>query len=194
VHQRAELVRAFISNDINTLLESLDSDDEKEVAAGLSYLVHLRQINAKKILKFLESPSAAIKRRAALGLSDLKPDKSVISKMIEALEDGDPIFVSYLLYAMGELKFKEFAKPIEQTILNHPDERVREFGVGALGAIGDKESLNTIIICLKDHKARVRRRAILALASYKGPEVEKAIESAKSDRDYQVRQNATFLS
>ena len=41
--------------------------------------------------------------------------------------------------------------------------------------------------------ATVRRRAIIALAPYDGPEVEAALERARSDRDWQVRQAAEDL-
>jgi hypothetical protein len=42
-------------------------------------------------------------------------------------------------------------------------------------------------------KPNVRRRALLALAPFDGPEVEAAIEAALSDRDWQVRQAAEDL-
>jgi len=40
----------------------------------------------------------------------------------------------------------------------------------------------------------VRRRAIIALAPFDGPEVDAAIERATRDRDWQVRQAAEDLS
>jgi hypothetical protein len=39
----------------------------------------------------------------------------------------------------------------------------------------------------------VRRRAVLALAPFDGPEVEAAIDKALTDRDWQVRQAAEDL-
>ena len=40
----------------------------------------------------------------------------------------------------------------------------------------------------------MRRRAVLALAPFDGPEVEAALERAGQDRDWQVRQAAEDLS
>ena len=42
-------------------------------------------------------------------------------------------------------------------------------------------------------KAAVRRRAVLALAPFGGPEVEAALRQARADRDWQVRQAAVDL-
>jgi HEAT repeat protein len=42
-------------------------------------------------------------------------------------------------------------------------------------------------------KATVRRRAVLALAAFDGPEVDEALARAATDRDWQVRQAAEDL-
>jgi HEAT repeat protein len=42
-------------------------------------------------------------------------------------------------------------------------------------------------------KPAVRRRAVLALAAFDGPEVEAALEAALDDHDRQVRQAARDL-
>ena len=56
-------------------------------------------------------------------------------------------------------------------------------------AIGDPRGLATILHGCTD-KPAVRRRAVLALAPFEGPEVDAALEAALSDRDWQVRQAA----
>ena len=50
-----------------------------------------------------------------------------------------------------------------------------------------------ILAALGD-KATVRRRAVLALAPFEGPDVEAALAAAREDRDWQVRQAAEDLS
>ncbi|HEY9558295.1 MAG TPA: HEAT repeat domain-containing protein, partial [Acidimicrobiales bacterium] len=75
----------------------------------------------------------------------------------------------------------------------HDDALVREAAVAALGAIGDEAALPTILAATGD-KATVRRRAVLALAPFEGPEVDQALERALEDRDWQVRQAAEDLS
>ena len=44
-----------------------------------------------------------------------------------------------------------------------------------------------------DDKPAVRRRAVLALAAFDGPEVEARLHAALTDRDWQVRQAAEDL-
>ena len=61
--------------------------------------------------------------------------------------------------------------------------------MAALGAIGDEAGLPAILAATTD-KATVRRRAVIALAPFEGPEVDAALETARTDRDWQVRQAA----
>lgn len=69
---------------------------------------------------------------------------------------------------------------------------VRESCVAALGAIGDIRALPAILVACSD-KPAIRRRAVLALAPFDGPEVDAALHSALTDRDWQVRQAAEDL-
>ena len=54
------------------------------------------------------------------------------------------------------------------------------------------EGLPAILGATQD-KATVRRRAVIALAPFEGPEVDTALERARTDRDWQVRQAAEDL-
>ena len=54
-------------------------------------------------------------------------------------------------------------------------------------------ALPTILTATTDI-ATVRRRAIIALAPFDGPEVDAALERALDDRDWQVRQAAEDLT
>jgi HEAT repeat protein len=65
--------------------------------------------------------------------------------------------------------------------------------VAALGAIGDVAALPAILSATGDRPA-VRRRAVLALAPFAGPDVDAALARARHDRDWQVRQAAEDLS
>ena len=69
---------------------------------------------------------------------------------------------------------------------------VRESCVAALGAIGDIRALPAILAACSD-KPAIRRRAVLALAPFDGPEVDAALRAALTDRDWQVRQAAEDL-
>ena len=73
-----------------------------------------------------------------------------------------------------------------------PEPLVREACAAALGAIGDRRGLPAILRACTD-KPNVRRRAVLALAPFDGPDVDAALAAATSDRDWQVRQAADDL-
>ena len=75
---------------------------------------------------------------------------------------------------------------------DHDDALCREAAVAALGALGDPAGLPAILAATHD-KATVRRRAVIALAPFDGPEVDEALERAREDRDWQVRQAAEDL-
>ena len=76
---------------------------------------------------------------------------------------------------------------------SHDDPLCREAAVAALGAIGDERGLPAILAATGDRPA-IRRRAVIALAPFSGPEVDAALEAALEDRDWQVRQAAEDLS
>jgi hypothetical protein len=65
--------------------------------------------------------------------------------------------------------------------------------VATLGALGDGRGLAAILHGCGDSPA-VRRRAVLALAPFSGPEVDAALAAARADRDWQVRQAAEDIA
>ena len=79
---------------------------------------------------------------------------------------------------------------LDGLVRDHDDPLVREAAVAALGARG--RGLAAILHACDD-KPAVRRRAVLALAPFDGPEVTAALERALEDRDWQVRQAAEDL-
>ena len=81
---------------------------------------------------------------------------------------------------------------LSATAHSHRDPLAREAAVAALGALADPARLDAILRACND-RAAVKRRAVLALASFSGPEVDAAIRAALDDRDWQVRQAAEDL-
>ena len=75
---------------------------------------------------------------------------------------------------------------------------VRESAIASLGALADDRGLDAILAGTGD-KPAIRRRAVLALAPFLGPdhgradEVAAALRRALTDRDWQVRQAAEDL-
>ncbi len=65
--------------------------------------------------------------------------------------------------------------------------------MAALGAIGDEGGKAAVLAATRD-KPAVRRRAVVALAAFDGPDVDDALDRARRDRDRQVRDAVDELS
>jgi HEAT repeat protein len=78
------------------------------------------------------------------------------------------------------------------TATSHPEPLCREAAVAALGSLRSPAGLPAVLAALED-KAAVRRRAVVALAGFEGPEVDAALAKAAGDVDWQVRQVAEDL-
>jgi HEAT repeat protein len=111
------------------------------------------------------------------------------------LGDGDPAVVEAAAWASGERVPPEpgIVAVLSAVVTGHDDPLCREAAVAALGAVGDPEGLPAVLEATTDRPA-VRRRAVLALAPFEGPEVDAALARALEDRDWQVRQAAEDIS
>ena len=102
------------------------------------------------------------------------------------LGDDDPLVVDAAAFALGELLLVDGVDALIVVATTHDDARCRESAIAALGAIGDDRARAAIMGALDD-KPAVRRRAIVALANFEGPDIEAALARAAEDRDWQVR-------
>ncbi|MEM8925433.1 MAG: hypothetical protein AAGD35_18165 [Actinomycetota bacterium] len=95
-------------------------------------------------------------------------------------------------FALGELEVADarVVDALAAQVTEHDDALCRESAVAALGAIGQR--LDVVLAALGD-VAAVRRRAVIALAAFEGPDARAALERAVDDRDWQVRQVAEDL-
>ena len=130
----------------------------------------------------------------AMLLSAAAADPGPTVSLLPLLTDADATVVEVAAWACGE---RDPAEPGAVAALcaiaaDHADPLCREAAVAALGSIGDEAALATILAATTD-KATVRRRAVIALAPFDGPEVDAALERALTDRDWQVRQAAEDL-
>ncbi|MEX2255688.1 MAG: HEAT repeat domain-containing protein [Acidimicrobiia bacterium] len=155
----------------------------------------------------LTDEAASVRRRAA-ELTPMLATKvaskveapDLIAPLLATLEDDDATVVEAAAWALGEMAEPAIeagaTSVLATTATTNDDPIAREAAVaalGALGALGDEAGLEAILQACRDTPA-VRRRAVLALAPFEGPEVEAAIEQALNDRDWQVRQAAEDLS
>ena len=127
-------------------------------------------------------------RREALNLwarVDTTDDR-VAAMVVDALKDADPLVVDGAVFALAEHVYVPGVEALVQVAREHDDARCRESAVAALGAIGDDRGRAAVLAALED-KPAVRRRAIVALTNFEGPDIDAALEWARDDRDWQVR-------
>lgn len=161
-------------------------------AAALGALGRMGALGVADAQAALADPDPAVRRRVAEEVAAADPGPSV--SLLALLDDEDPTVVEVAAWACGE---RDPAEPGAVAALcslatGHDDALCREAAVAALGAIGDEAALPTILAATAE-KATVRRRAVIALAPFDGPEVDAALERALTDRDWQVRQAAEDL-
>jgi HEAT repeat protein len=152
----------------------------------------------------LDDPAPPVRRRAAelaarLGTRRGVDRPATRTALVARLGDGDVTVVEAAAWALGELgddpaddSLAEAVEALARTATDHPDALAREAAVAALGAVGDDRGRAAVLAACGD-KPAVRRRAVLALAPFDGPDVDAAIERALTDRDWQVRQAAEDL-
>lgn len=150
-------------------------------------------------LQAATDPDARVRRRAA----NLSPElatragaSNVVDPLVTLLTDADVTVVEAAAWALGELGTTDVTGPavaaLATVATDHRDPIAREASVAALGALGDPAGLPAVLAACTD-KPTVRRRAVLALAPFSGPNVDAALAAALEDRDWQVRQAAEDL-
>jgi HEAT repeat protein len=198
--RRRDAARAGHTGDVEAA-RTLASDGEPKVrATALGALHRLDALSEAELLAALADPDPGVRRRACevsttfAGTSGEPPLPAVAEALETLLDDPDPTVVEVAAWATGE------RPPARSSVIarlatlatGHDDALCREAAVAALGALGDPAGLAAILAATAD-KATVRRRAIIALAPFEGPEVDQALERARTDRDWQVRQAAEDL-
>jgi HEAT repeat protein len=167
-------------------------------AAGgaLGALARMGSARTEDIAAGLADPDPRVRRRACEVAAAAGPAAvaGVGAALPGLLTDPDASVVETAAWALGEGgAASEPAVPaLAELAFEHPDPLCREAAVAALGAIGDPSGLPAILAATKDRPA-VRRRAVIALAPFDGPDVDEALRRALEDRDWQVRQAAEDL-
>jgi len=116
------------------------------------------------------------------------------ASLLALLADDDAWVAEAAAFAIGEhpRPTRAAIDALVTATRSHDDPLVREAAVAALGARGDASTLPAVLHACDD-KPAIRRRAVLALAAFDGPEVEARLQAALEDRDWQVRQAAEDL-
>lgn len=184
-----DLAAAGHSGDSATARAALADPDPVAREIALGALDRMGRLTAEELTAALADPVAAVRRRA-VRVAATRPGTDLLA----ALADTDDTVVETAAWAAGEHEQVPDAVLTRLCTLaiDAADALVREAAVAALGAIGDPLGLPAILAGCAD-KPAVRRRAVLALAPFEGPEVNAALAVAREDRDWQVRQAAEDL-
>ena len=185
-----ELAVAGHDGDEPTARAALADHDPVARELALGALNRMGVLADHELAAAMIDPHPAVRRRSVL-LAATRPSVSVL----DALDDDDVTVVEAAAWTSGEQQ--PLRPSVDDTVLDRlislatdaSDALVREAAVAALGAIGDERGLPAVLAGCAD-KPAVRRRAVLALAPFDGPEVTAALQAALDDRDWQVRQSA----
>lgn len=189
LERRRAVVIAGHTGDVAVVHAGLDDSDAGVREAALGAMARLGAFDSEMAQRFTIDSEPRVRRRVAELSATL-----VDVDLLPLLSDHDSSVVETAAWACGEQV--EIADATLQRVIElattHDDVLVREAAVAALGAIGDERGLPAILHGCSD-KPAIRRRAVLALAPFDGPEVDAALKTALEDRDWQVRQAAEDL-
>lgn len=181
------MVEAGYAGDDGLALAGLADESPLVRAAAFAALVRMGRTTSEAVANAFSDPAPTVRRQAAELAAKL--DGADVAPL---LEDADAGVVEAACFAAGEQEDAGAVSALCRIATSHGDALCRESAVAALGAIADPAGLPAILAGLSD-KPAVRRRAVIALAPFEGPEVEEALRGALGDRDWQVRQAAEDL-
>lgn len=196
--RRAAALAGHLGDDVAAGAATRDPDPVVR-ATGLGALARMGRLGLADVERAAADEAPEVRARAAelgAGLgSSAGVGASVGAVLVRLLDDRDPRVVESACFALGERSDAAGGVTARLSAVgrDHPDPLCREAAVAALGAIGDASGLPAILAATTD-KPAVRRRAVLALAPFSGPDVDAALDAALSDRDWQVRQAAEDLT
>lgn len=178
---------------IDTLARIAGTDPDPSVrvaAVGALARLGTRAVMDRVWQAAAADPHPSVRRQAAEVAPRITCE--TVPTLIGLLGDDVDLVAEAAAFAIGELGDEAIgagAVPALAAAAGGGEPLVREAAVAALGSLGDPAGLPAVLAALDD-RPPVRRRAVLALAAFEGPEVEAALERARSDRDWQVRESA----
>ena len=186
--RRIAVIRAGFAGDADAARGALGAADEMVRVSALRALARASSLDDETLAVALGDESADVRRAAVERAS------RCTVPIVDRLRDDDVFVAEMAAWSLGEREHPtdDEIDALVECATSHPEAIVREACAAALGSIGDERGLSAILAACND-KPAVRRRAVLALAPFEGPEVDAALAKALEDRDWQVRQNAEDL-
>ena len=187
---RQIIIESSLNGDYAHAVEYLQHSEPDVRATALTILGNEGKLDLELLEAALLDTSYEV-RRALVHLISTNHEIPAMKFLL----DEDHSIVEIACWAIGERGEAEgeILEVLKEITESHSDSLCRESAVAALGALGNREALGSILKAVDDI-ATVRRRAVLALSPFDGPEVESAITKALEDRDWQVRQAAEDIS
>ena len=172
---------------IQVLRSNLESPVARHRILALRGIVRQRLSTTDDWRSALSDRDVDVRREALnqIAHADIDDDE-VFAAIVRCLDDDDALVVDGAVFALGEHLYVPAVVKLCEIATSHDDARCRESAIAALGAIGDDRARVVILAALTD-KPPVRRRAIVALSNFEGPDIDEALERASQDRDWQVR-------
>jgi HEAT repeat protein len=192
--RRREVGLAGHRGDVAAAEAAVADEDPGVRATALGALARAGGLTAGHLVAALRDPSPEVRRRAAEETARCPPSVRRDVTLVPLLGDTDALVVEAAAFALGELDPPE-PESVDALIAlarGSDDALLREAAVAALGSLGDPAGRDAVLAATTD-VSTVRRRAVLALAAFEGPEVEAALQRLTTDRDRQVRQWAEDL-
>jgi HEAT repeat protein len=189
LERRRTVAVAGHRGDRSVVLAHLADPDARVRVVAIGAAARAGCLTAEQLTAALADADPTVRRRA-LEVAAARHDVPIVA----ALADPDPTVVEVAAWACGERTPPEpgAVAALSRVACEADDALCREAAVAALGSLGDPAGLPAVLHGCDDRPA-VRRRAVLALAAFDGPDVLAALERARADRDWQVRQAAEDL-
>jgi HEAT repeat protein len=172
---------------VGVLRTNLRSPLARQRVLALRGVVRQNLVTSEDWRLALADPDVDVRREALnqIAHAEIEDDAIYVALMV-LLNDDDALVVDGAVFALGEHLFVGAVDQMCVIATSHEDARCRESAIAALGAIGDDRARPAILAALDD-KPPVRRRAIVALSNFEGPDIDEALARASEDRDWQVR-------
>ncbi|MDF1565820.1 MAG: HEAT repeat domain-containing protein [Deltaproteobacteria bacterium] len=170
------------------LVAALDEGDDSMRAEAARALGELGDARAVGPLSRLlgranrELARAVVEALAQLARSEREP---VLEACRERLGSEEPLRIADVCRLLGEVgTLAEL--PLLEVTLPHPDARVRQAAISAVGHLAGADALDALRRALADESAEVRSAATRALVEEVGHEAVEALRVAAGDDDAQV--------